>query len=168
MRVFPLVFLNELVQIDCLVSDVLWTLLVGFQAQGVAALVHVHRAKPEAENVKLARLSRALTVALAIYKLLIRSALLNELESWLDASTIVVDHAIGANWSTNIALCHNEGRRAARVPVILTLLTALTLLALSISTPERKWFFTALLSLLEELGTLEAIIEQLGIKAFIL
>ena len=159
MRVLPLVFLHELVQIDCLVCDVLRALLISLQAQRVTALVHVHRAKTEAKNVKLARLPGALTVALTIDKLLIRSTLLNKLEAWLDAGTIVINHAIGANRCANIALCYNEGRWAARVPVTFALLTALTLLALSIAAPESKWFLAALLSLLEELGTLKAVIE---------
>ena len=46
--VFALIFLHQLVQVNCFVCHVLGTLLVILETQGVAALVHVHRAETKA------------------------------------------------------------------------------------------------------------------------
>ena len=64
--VLALIFLHQLVQVNCFVGHVLGTLLIILQAEGVAALVHVHGTETEAKNVELTRLSGALTVALAV------------------------------------------------------------------------------------------------------
>ena len=64
----------------------------------------------------------------------------------------MVDHAVGANWGANIALCNCERGRALRVPPIFALLAVMTLFVLSVPTPQRQRLLAADIRLLEELG----------------
>lgn len=156
--ILALIFLYQLVQVNCFVGYVLGTLLVILKAEGVAALVHVHGAETEAQDVELARLSGALTVALAVDELLIGTALLKRRHAWLHASTIVVNHAIGADRCTHVALSNDEAGRALREPVVATLLALAALLFLTVSAPQRKGLLAAKLCHLEELGAREVVI----------
>lgn len=122
----------------------------------MSTLVHINRAQAEAKNIEFARLSRALAIALTIDQLFISSAFRCH-QAWHHARSIVVDHAIGAHRSTDIALCDDEGRRARRVPLVLALLTIAALLGLAVAPPERKGLLAAHLGLLEELGAVQLI-----------
>ena len=129
--------------------------MVSTQAKRVAALVHVHWAKSEAENVVFAGLAWALTIAFAIDQLLVMATLGLHFETWLNAGAVVVDHAIGAHWCANVALSHDKAGRARWEPLGLTFLAVLALLCLTVASPKRKGLFTSSFSLLEELGAVK-------------
>ncbi len=150
--VFALIFLHQLVKVNCFVSHVLRALLVILEAEGMSALVHVHGAETEAKNIKLTRLSWALTVALTIDQLLIGTTLLESCHAWFHAGAIVFNHAVWADWCTHIALSHNKAGWALRVPLVLALLALAALLLLAVSTPQRKRLLATKLCYLEELG----------------
>ena len=76
--VLLLVLLNELLQVDSLLGDVLGALLVGLEAESVSTLVHIHGAEPEAEDIELAGLTRALAIAFTIDHLFIVVALCDD------------------------------------------------------------------------------------------
>ena len=69
----------------------------------------------------------------------------------------MVDHAIWTHWGAYITLRDNEARRALWIPFCIAFLAVLALFLLSISTPEGKRLFTALLLLLEEFGASEVL-----------
>ena len=64
--VILLKFIDKLIEIHCLVGDVLRALLVMLQTKGKSASVHFHGAKTEAEDIKLTRLTGAFSIALPI------------------------------------------------------------------------------------------------------
>ena len=138
-----LVALDELFQIDCLLSYILRALLVGFQAERVAAFVHIDGAETEAKNIKLAGLSRALAITLAIDHLFVVVTLLDYLNSRLHAGTLMIYHTVRANWCAHIALSDYEAGWALREPLFLAFLAALALFTLAIATPEGKWLLAA-------------------------
>ena len=76
--VLLLVLLDELLQVDSLLGDVLGALLVGLEAESVSTLVHIHGAEPEAEDIELAGLTRALAIAFTIDHLFIVVALCDD------------------------------------------------------------------------------------------
>ena len=65
-HILLLIFLDQFVKVDCLVSHVLWALLVWFETKSMATFVHVHWAESEAENIELTRLPWTLSIALSI------------------------------------------------------------------------------------------------------
>ena len=149
--VLALIFLYQLVQVNCFVGHVLGTLLVILEAEGVAALVHVHGAETEAQNVELARLSGALAVALTVNELLVVAALGQRLLARLQASAIMVDHAFRAHRGAHVALGDHKARRARREPLIFALLAIAALFLLSVASPQREGLLAPDLRLLEEL-----------------
>lgn len=101
----------------------------------MSALVHINRAKTEAENIEFARLPRALAIALAVDELLISTAL-GSCKPRHHARLIVIDHTIWADRCTHVALCHDEARRARWVPLVFALLAVAALLCLAIASPK--------------------------------
>ena len=131
-----LIALDELFQIDCLLSYILRALLVSFQAERVAAFVHIDGAETEAKNIEFAGLTRALTIALTIDHLFVVVALLDNFNARLHAGAFMIYHAIRADWCAHITLSDYEAWWALREPLFLALLAALALFTLSIATPE--------------------------------
>lgn len=158
-RVLPLVFIDETLQVDCFLSHVLGALLVSPQTQGVATLVHVHGAQAEAQDVEFARLAGALAIALAVDQLLVISTLGQNVETRLNAGAVVVDHAFGADRSTHVTLRHNEARWANWEPLLFAFLAVLALLFLAITSPERQRFFTSSLCVFKELWTFKIVFD---------
>jgi len=102
----------------------------------VATLVHIHGAQTEAKDVVLACLAGALAIALAIDELLVMTTLGDVLLSWLDAGSVVVNHAVWAHRCADIALGDCERRWALREPALFALLAVMTFFVLTISTPK--------------------------------
>lgn len=117
----------------------------------MAALVHVNGAEAEAKDVILGSLAGALSVALTVNQLLISATFGLIGAAWSNASAIVVDEVVGADRGANVALSDDEGRRALRVPLVLTLLAVMALLVLAIASPEGKRLLAAKLGLFKEL-----------------
>lgn len=117
----------------------------------MAALLHVDRAQAEAKNVVLARLARALAVALTVDQLLVDSAFLDVRNSGHNAGAVMVDHTVGADRSAYVALGDHEGRWALREPLLFALLAVVALAQLAVASPQRQGFCAASLSLLKEL-----------------
>lgn len=154
-RVRLLVLLDQLLQVNCFVGHVLRALLVGLEAQGVAALEHVHGAQSEAEDVVLTRLSRALAVALPVDLLFVGAALVNSRVARLDAGAVVVNGAVGAHRRTHVALSHRETGRALREPLFFALLAVAARLFLAVASPQRERFLAADRGLFKELRARE-------------
>ena len=76
----------------------------------------------------------------------------------LRAGTIVVNHAVRADWCAHIALSDDKTGWTLRVPLVLTLLALAALLFLAVSTPQREGFLAAKLCHLEELGASEVVL----------
>lgn len=102
----------------------------------MSAFEHVHGAQTEAEDVELASLARALPIAFTINELFIITALVQLCSTRLDASAIMIDHAIGADGCAHVALSNHEAGRALREPLVLALLALAALLFLAVSTPQ--------------------------------
>ena len=147
-----LVFLSELLEVYCLICNVLRTLLIGFETESVAALVHVHWAKAEAKDVEFACLTRALSIALTINHLFIMSTLSDFFHSRFQTCSFMINQSIGAYRSAHIAFCHSEAWWARWVPLIFTLLTVSALLRLPVAAPKRERLLTTTRSLFEEFG----------------
>ena len=118
----------------------------------MAAFVHIHRAEAEAEDVKFACLTRALTIALAINHLFIMTTLSDCFLTWFQTRSIMINQSIRAYGSAHITFSHSEAWWAGWIPLFITLLTVSALLRLAIATPERERLLTALRSLFEEFG----------------
>lgn len=118
----------------------------------MATFMHIDGAETETEDIVFACLSWALSIALAINELLVIAALRLISCTRLNAGAIVINLVVWADRGAHIALCDHEGRRALRVPLLLTLLAIMALLVLSIASPEGKRLFTAKFSLFEEFG----------------
>ena len=134
--IFLLIFLSELLEVNSLICNILRTLLVGFETESVAAFVHIHRAEAEAEDVKFACLTRALTIALAINHLFIMTTLSDCFLTWFETRSIMINQSIRAYGSAHITFSHSEAWWAGWIPLIFTLLTVSALLRLAIATPE--------------------------------
>lgn len=156
-----LIFLDKLIQVNRFVSHVLGALLVSFEAEGVPTLVHIHGAKAKAENIELASLSRTLTIALTIDHLFVVATCGNHFHARLHARALVINHAIGANWCTNIAFGHDKAWWALWEPLLLAFLAIRALFLLTVATPQGKRLFTAFFVFLEELGASEVFINEL-------
>ena len=135
--VLLLVFVDELIEVDCLVGDVSRALLVMLQTQGKSTSVHLHGTETEAEDVKLACLTGALSITLTIDQLFVVTALGHHVESRPHTCALVVDHALRANWGAHIALSDQEAGWTLWIPLVFTLLAIVALLGLSAAPPER-------------------------------
>ena len=90
-NVFRFVLRNEFVEIDCLICNIRWALLVWFYAKGVAALYHVRWTKTEAQDLIFGSLSWAFPITFSIDQLFIRVASFDYVEARLYADSIMVN-----------------------------------------------------------------------------
>mgnify|MGYP001482547601 CR=1 FL=1 len=84
-------------------------------------------------------------------------ALLNHVETWLNAFTFVVYGAIWANWGANITVSDYKAGGTLWVPFLGALLAVAASLLLAISSPQREWLLAAFVRFLKELGALVSI-----------
>ena len=126
--------------------------MVGFEAESVAAFVHVHWAEAKAEDIEFASLSRAFSVTLAINHLFIFTTLSDFFHTWFQTCSFMINHSIRAYRSAHITFCHCKAWWAGWVPLIFTLLAVSAFLGLTVATPERERLLTAFRSLFEEFG----------------
>ena len=92
-------------------------------------------------------------------------AFLDNIKAWFDANTLVVNRTIRTNWSTDVTIGCYETRWTNWEPFITTLLTVSALILLSITSPQRKWFLTSCVSLLEKFRAIIRIVELIYIIA---
>ena len=134
-HILLLIFLDQFVKVDSLVSNILWALLVWFKTKSVTTFVHIHGTKTKAENIKLTRLPRTLSIALSIDKLFILCTFLYNVQPWSYTDSIMINCTVWANWGTNITLSDYKAWRADWEPFTFANLTVVASLLLPISSP---------------------------------
>ena len=134
--VFLLIFVDKLIEIDCLVSDVLRALLIMLQTKCQSTSVHLHGAKTEAEDIEFACLTGALSITLAINQLFIMSAISHQVVSRPVTGSFMINHAFWTNWGTYITLSDKEAWWTVWIPLIFTLLAIVALFGLTTASPE--------------------------------
>ena len=134
--VILLIFVDKLIEVYCLVGDILRALLVMFQTKCKSASVHLHWAKTEAEDIEFTCLTGAISIALAINQLFIVPTLSHQVVSRPITSAFMVDHTLWTNWRTNIALSDKEAWWTFWIPLLFTLLAIVALCRLPTASPE--------------------------------
>ena len=134
--VILLIFVDKLIEIDCLVGDVLRALLVMLQTKSESTSVHLHGAKTEAEDIEFTCLTWALSIALTINQLFFVPTLSHQVVSRPITSALVVYHTLWTNWGAHIALSLQEAWWTFWIPLLFTLLAIVALCRLSTASPE--------------------------------